>query len=130
MSKNDPPIVLAKVDANEETNRGLATDFEVQGFPTVKILRNGGKNAQEYKGPREADGIVDYLKKQAGPASAEIKTTEDASGLITDKKIVVVSALYRSLNFCPGLLCFESPSLWGVLGIIIIIHIIAGWSIP
>ncbi|KAL2554811.1 Protein disulfide-isomerase [Forsythia ovata] len=43
----------------------------------VAILRNGGKNIQEYKGLREADDIVDYLKKQAGLASAEIKSTED-----------------------------------------------------
>ncbi|MBA0581258.1 hypothetical protein Gorai_023441, partial [Gossypium raimondii] len=40
--------------------------------------------------PREADGIVEYLKKQSGPASVEIKLTEDASNLIDDKKIVIV----------------------------------------
>jgi len=90
LSSHDPPVILAKVDANEEVNKPLATEFEVQGFPTIKILRNGGKQAQEYKGPREADGIVDYLKKQSGPASAEIKSVEDASRLIDDKKIFIV----------------------------------------
>lgn len=90
MSSHDPPVVLAKVDASDEKNKALAQEFEIQGFPTIKILRNGGKNAQEYKGPRDADGIVDYLKKQSGPASLEIKSAEDASGLIDDKKIVVV----------------------------------------
>ncbi|KAL2521259.1 Protein disulfide isomerase-like 1-2 [Forsythia ovata] len=90
LSSHDPPISLAKVDANEEANRGLATEFQIQGFPTIKIIRNGGKNIQEYKGPREADGIVDYLKKQAGPASAEIKSTEDAGSLINEKNIFVV----------------------------------------
>jgi protein disulfide-isomerase A1 len=92
LSSHDPPVILAKVDANEEANKQLATEFEVQGFPTIKILRNGGKQAQEYKGPREADGIVDYLKKQSGPASAEIKSVEDASRLIDDKKIFIVCA--------------------------------------
>jgi protein disulfide-isomerase A1 len=92
LSSHDPPVILAKVDANEEVNKPLATEFEVQGFPTIKILRNGGKQAQEYKGPREADGIVDYLKKQSGPASAEIKSVEDASRLIDDKKIFIVCA--------------------------------------
>ncbi|KAI3865417.1 hypothetical protein MKW92_018197 [Papaver armeniacum] len=90
LSSHDPKIVLAKVDANEESNKALATEFEVQGFPTLKIVRDGGKNIQEYKGPREAEGIVEYLKKQVGPASAEIKSTEDASTLITDKKVSVV----------------------------------------
>ncbi|XP_075514688.1 protein disulfide-isomerase-like [Primulina tabacum] len=90
LSNHEPPIVLAKVDANEEANRELATEFEIQGFPTIKILRNGGKNIQEYNGPREADGIVDYLKKQVGPASAEIKSQEDGNSLIDEKKIFVV----------------------------------------
>ncbi|XP_009351078.2 protein disulfide-isomerase [Pyrus x bretschneideri] len=90
LSKNDPPVILAKVDANEEANKGLASDYEVKGFPTIKILRNGGKTIQEYKGPREAEGIVEYLKKQSGPPSVEIKTTDDATTLVGDKKIVVV----------------------------------------
>ncbi|KAA8538447.1 hypothetical protein F0562_028007 [Nyssa sinensis] len=90
LSSEDPPVILAKVDASDEQNRVLATEFEISGFPTIKIFRNGGKNVQEYKGPREADGIVAFLKKQSGPASAEIKSVEDASSLIDDKKIVVV----------------------------------------
>ncbi|KAJ9541728.1 hypothetical protein OSB04_028234 [Centaurea solstitialis] len=90
LSSNEPAVVLAKIDANAEENKGLAEKFEIQGFPTIKILRNGGENVQEYKGPREADGIVTYLKKQLGPASTEIKTAEDADSLIDDKKIFIV----------------------------------------
>ncbi|CAL1362421.1 unnamed protein product [Linum trigynum] len=90
LSSHDPPIALAKVDANEEANKELATQYEVRGFPTLKILRNGGKAIQEYKGPREADGIVEYLKKQSGPASSEIKSAEDASTLIDETKIFIV----------------------------------------
>lgn len=90
LSSLDPPVVLAKVDANEEANKDLATQYGVQGFPTIKILRNGGKDPQDYKGPRVADGIVDYLKKQVGPASVEIKSVEDASKLIDEKKITLI----------------------------------------
>ncbi|KAG8383885.1 hypothetical protein BUALT_Bualt04G0060700 [Buddleja alternifolia] len=90
LSSHDPPIVLAKVDANEEANREIATEYQVQGFPTIKILRNGGKNIQDYKGPREADGIVDYLKKQVGPASSEIKSAEDAASFFDEKSIFIV----------------------------------------
>ncbi|KAL1196190.1 Protein disulfide isomerase-like 1-1 [Cardamine amara subsp. amara] len=90
LSSNVPPVVLAKIDASEETNREFATQYEVQGFPTIKIFRNGGKAVQDYNGPREAEGIVTYLKKQSGPASFEIKSAEDAAGVIGDKKVVVV----------------------------------------
>lgn len=90
LSSHDPPVILAKVDANEGINKELASEYEIKGFPTLKILRNGGKIVQDYKGPREAEGIVEYLKTQSGPASTEIKSVDDASSLIGDKKIVVV----------------------------------------
>ncbi|XP_027331944.1 protein disulfide-isomerase-like isoform X1 [Abrus precatorius] len=90
LSSHDPPVLLAKVDANDEKNRELANEFEVQGFPTIKILRNGGKVVQEYKGPRETNGIVDYLKKQSGPATTEIKSVDDASVIIGENKVVIV----------------------------------------
>lgn len=114
MSSHDPPVILAKVDANEEENKQLASEYEVSGFPTLKILRNGGKNMQDYKGPRDADGIVAYLKKQSGPASAEIKSVEDASSLIGDKKIVIVSASWTIFVFlygCKLLLSFDCHEL-------------------
>lgn len=90
LSQNDPPVILAKVDANEEQNKILASEFDIKGFPTIKILRYGGSVVQDYKGPREADGIVSYLKKQSGPASAEIKSADD---VIDVNKIIIVSAL-------------------------------------
>nr|GMC98766.1 protein disulfide-isomerase-like [Ipomoea batatas] len=89
LSSHDPPITLAKVDASDEVNKELSTKYRIQGFPSIKILRDGGNKVQEYKGPREADGIVTYLKKQAGPASTEIKSREDAASLIDEKKIFV-----------------------------------------
>ncbi|PHT76138.1 Protein disulfide-isomerase [Capsicum annuum] len=61
LSRNDPPIFLAKVDANEEANKVLAREFEIRGFPTIKILRYGGSVVQDYKGPREADALAEKL---------------------------------------------------------------------
>ncbi|PIN21224.1 Protein disulfide isomerase (prolyl 4-hydroxylase beta subunit) [Handroanthus impetiginosus] len=90
LSSHEPAIVLAKVDANDEANRELATEFQIQGFPTIKILKNGGKSIQDYKGPREADGIVDYLKRQVGPPSTEINSAMDAGNLIDETKISIV----------------------------------------
>ena len=33
LKTHDPPIVLAKVDANEEANKSLASEYDVKGFP-------------------------------------------------------------------------------------------------
>jgi len=72
--KNDkPPIPLASVDCI--ANSGTCSKHGVSGYPTMKIFRNGV--ASDYGGPREADGIVSFLRKQAGPSSRELDTMED-----------------------------------------------------
>uniref|UniRef100_A0A2N9GSR9 Secretory carrier-associated membrane protein n=1 Tax=Fagus sylvatica TaxID=28930 RepID=A0A2N9GSR9_FAGSY len=48
------------------------------------------ENNQEYKGPRKADGIVTYLEEQNSPASAEIKSVEDAANLFGEDNIFIV----------------------------------------
>lgn len=99
LSSNEPAITLAKVDANDEKNKDLASIYGIKSFPTLKIIKNGGKTVLDYKGPREAQGIVAYLKKQAGPASTVIKSTQDANDLIHGDKIVIVSIWARYLHF-------------------------------
>ncbi|KAK6471429.1 protein disulfide-isomerase A3-like [Huso huso] len=72
-------VALAKVDctANSET----CARFGVNGYPTLKIFRNGDESSA-YDGPRSADGIVSHMKQQAGPSSVELKTVEDLDRLI------------------------------------------------
>ena len=82
------PIALAKVDATIE--KSLATKFEVRGFPTLKIFEGGSEKPSEYEGPRDADGIVTYLKSRAGPASAEVTTEEEAKNLLEESPVVAV----------------------------------------
>lgn len=77
--KNDkPPIALASVDCI--ANSGVCSKHGVSGYPTMKIFRNGV--ASDYGGPREADGIVSFLRKQAGPSSRELSTLEEYNDFI------------------------------------------------
>ena len=59
---NDPPVTLAKIDCTE-AGKDTCNRFEVRGYPTVKIFR-GGEVSQDYNGPRDAAGIVKYMKAQ------------------------------------------------------------------
>ena len=95
LKENDPPIVLAKVDANEETNKALASEYEVRGYPTLKIIENKGEIVRDYKGPRDANGIVAYLKKQVSPPSEEIKDSEEGHKLVEENDILVVSIIIK-----------------------------------
>jgi protein disulfide-isomerase A6 len=61
-------IKLGAVDATVEG--GLASKYGVKGYPTIKVFPAGKKGkAQDYQGPREATGIVNYalnLLEQSG----------------------------------------------------------------
>lgn len=74
----DSAIKLANVDATEETE--LASRFGVQGFPTLKYFAKGAP-AVEYSGPREAAGIVAWLRKRSGPATTAVSTIADVEAL-------------------------------------------------
>ncbi|OAE28796.1 hypothetical protein AXG93_3096s1100 [Marchantia polymorpha subsp. ruderalis] len=84
LKENDPPIILAKVNVDAEQNKRLESEFDIKGFPALKIIKNKGQSVQEYKGPREAEGIVSYLKKISGPPSLELTSAEQAGKFITD----------------------------------------------
>ncbi|XP_015692131.1 protein disulfide isomerase-like 1-2 [Oryza brachyantha] len=90
LRNNDPPVVLAKVDAYDERNKELKDKFGVYSYPTIKIIKNEGSDVRAYGGPRDADGIVEYLKKQVGPASLELRSAEAAVHSITDKGVILV----------------------------------------
>jgi len=71
--KHDPPIPIAKVDATVQSK--TAGRFSVSGYPTLKVFRNGKESP--YNGPRKADGIVSYMKKQVGPAAKALNSIKD-----------------------------------------------------
>mmetsp|Transcript_971 Transcript_971/g.2174 ORF Transcript_971/g.2174 Transcript_971/m.2174 type:complete len:556 (-) Transcript_971:200-1867(-) len=84
------PITLAKVDATVE--RSLGEKYEVQGYPTLKIFTKGAEKPAEYEGPRDADGIVSYLIKRAGPASALLESADKAAVLKEKESVIMVFA--------------------------------------
>ena len=53
-------IKMAKVDCTAQ--KKLAERYQIQGYPTIKIFApgKGDKKVEEYQGPRETAGIVQY----------------------------------------------------------------------
>ncbi|XP_029918860.1 protein disulfide isomerase family A, member 8 [Myripristis murdjan] len=82
-------VQLAKVDCT--VNSETCSRFGVSVYPTLKIFRNG-VNSAHYDGPRTADGIFHYMKKQTGPNSVPLQTEEDLQAFINhfDASIVGV----------------------------------------
>lgn len=87
---------LAKVDCtNEAGGKDICSEFGVSGYPTLKIFK-GGEFAQEYSGPREADGIVKYMKSQVGPASRSYTSVVELSKRLKGAREVVVLGVFNS----------------------------------
>jgi len=73
LSKESPPLNIAKVDATVQ--KDLGKRFEVSGYPTLKFFVNGVPS--EYNGGRTEPEIVSWLRKKTGPPSKEFTTAAD-----------------------------------------------------
>jgi protein disulfide-isomerase A6 len=54
-------VKLGMVDAT--VHESIAQTYQIKGFPTIKLFPAGPKKTpQDYQGPRDAQGIVEYGK--------------------------------------------------------------------
>lgn len=84
--------VPSQVDATDDSNKELASKFGVRGYPTLKVFRGGDDtNAEDYEGPREADGIIKHVKKISGPASAAVESADAVTAFIESEDAPVVA---------------------------------------
>uniref|UniRef100_A0A3Q3WAS3 Protein disulfide-isomerase n=1 Tax=Mola mola TaxID=94237 RepID=A0A3Q3WAS3_MOLML len=89
-------VRLAKVDATEETE--LAQQYGVRGYPTIKFFKGGDKESpKEYSAGRQADDIVNWLKKRTGPAVTTLLEVTDAESLIADNEVAVIG-FFKDVN--------------------------------
>uniref|UniRef100_A0A7S1KQ37 Protein disulfide-isomerase n=1 Tax=Percolomonas cosmopolitus TaxID=63605 RepID=A0A7S1KQ37_9EUKA len=63
------PIKLADLDC--EKNNEICTRFQVPGFPTLKLFKNG-EPFKDYEEGRQAEDIVNYLKRKTGPPAVAL----------------------------------------------------------
>jgi protein disulfide isomerase family A protein 3 len=75
LKRDDNPVALIKVDCTVETK--VCGKYGVSGYPTLKIFK-AGEMFSDYQGPREADGIIKYMRTKAGPSSKDLLTVADA----------------------------------------------------
>ncbi|XP_067867463.1 protein disulfide-isomerase A4 [Heterodontus francisci] len=91
LSQRFVPILLAKVDATTETK--LANKYQVTGYPTLKIFRKG--KPFEYNGPRNTQGIVEYMIEQAGPPSKQIQSLKQVQEFLKDGDDVIIMGIFN-----------------------------------
>ncbi|KAL6450413.1 LOW QUALITY PROTEIN: PDI1 Protein disulfide-isomerase [Candida maltosa Xu316] len=81
LNESYPKIKLAQIDCTED--EALCMEH---GYPTLKIIRDGdNKAAEDYQGPREAEGIVEFMIKQSLPAVITHESFADLNSFIDEQ---------------------------------------------
>jgi len=81
LADSQSAVKLAKVDCTQHTD--VCGRFEVRGYPTLKLFKSSVP--KEYNGPREAKGIVEWLKSKTGPAYHTLATAEQVTAFTTER---------------------------------------------
>jgi len=89
LKSNDPPVILADVDCTADSGKDVCSKHGVSGYPTLKIFKNGEVSG-EYNGPRDAPGIVKYMKSNVGPSSKELKSKAEFDAVLKRDETVIV----------------------------------------
>ena len=111
-------VVVAKVDA--DLHRELGSRFGVSGFPTVKIFRRGqpvtAAGAEDYNGPRSADGILAHLRTKLAEDSGFARVAAlDAIVAAESKAAAPLAALAEKLEAAAAELKDEAEKVSGKL---------------
>lgn len=88
LKNNDPSVILAEVDCTGD-GKQMCESYGVSGYPTLKAFKRGEK-AFDYEGPRDADGIVKYMKSKAGPSSKLLDTVAVAEKFLDNSEHSVI----------------------------------------
>ncbi|XP_069023545.1 protein disulfide-isomerase A2 [Embiotoca jacksoni] len=89
LKKEEQGMRLAKVDATEE--KELAEEFDIGSFPTLKLFIDGDrKQPVDFTGKRSAVGIMQWMKRRAGPGAPALISADSAAQFIDGQNIAVV----------------------------------------
>lgn len=80
-------VTLVKVDATAEST--LASQFNVRGYPTIKVFRDG--EASDYEGGRTADAIVSYCRKRLGPAVTPLTSQSEINTFKSTNAVAIIA---------------------------------------
>ncbi|CAM6086549.1 unnamed protein product [Calypogeia fissa] len=78
--KDAPNVKLAKIDADKYNS--IAKQYDIDGFPTLRLYTNGIPTEASYEGSRSAETIVAYVKRSIVPPVTNLSTESDLTDFV------------------------------------------------
>lgn len=79
------------------SNKEIADEFKVRGWPTLFVFRYG--RAFEYKGNRDAAGMISYMKEQQKSPTLECRTSQEIKNRIDRYNPTVIGVFKTKSKF-------------------------------
>ncbi|ORX36848.1 disulfide-isomerase precursor [Kockovaella imperatae] len=89
---SEPSVVVAQMNADDEANRPIASQYGVQSFPTIKFFPKGGKEPVAYSSGRTEEQFIEFLNENCG-------TYRTAGGSLSAKAGKVLTLDKLASNF-------------------------------
>lgn len=97
LNESNPEIKLAQIDCDDE--KELCQLQGIRGYPTLKVIRGSSNTPIDYAGPRNAEGIVDYMVEQSRPAVQIVAAAADFEEIATSAtKPLIVQVLPSAIH--------------------------------
>ncbi|KAI1315490.1 protein disulfide isomerase (PDI) protein [Mortierella claussenii] len=109
---------MGAIDCDNDKNRQICSQYDIKGFPTIKVFKanrfakKGVKYPQDYQGERSAKAIVDHLVKMlpddiklvsSNPSSPKITNIEEFVAQDNDSRALLFTKKLASSNMYKGL---------------------------
>ncbi len=75
-------FAIGKIDCTIHTSLCKDSKFNVKGYPTLKIYKDG--NFFDYSGKRDADSMIGFMEKMSLPSVTLVHSTEEFTGKALD----------------------------------------------
>uniref|UniRef100_A0A0X3P9A6 Endoplasmic reticulum resident protein 44 n=1 Tax=Schistocephalus solidus TaxID=70667 RepID=A0A0X3P9A6_SCHSO len=79
-------VAFAKVNCEAEV--GLAGQYEIKKYPTIKLFKFGMPLKREYRGPRTIKSILQYIEENLNPRITFHPETQTPDGIVDERAIV------------------------------------------
>ncbi|WVF70862.1 protein disulfide-isomerase domain [Kwoniella sp. CBS 6097] len=115
-SSLSPLIPFYAVDCDDQANKPLCAEYQIQGFPTIKAFPKAGKGAaKDYQGERKKGALIEYAKTLVPDRVKKLRVEKEG------KEEGVIKAFLKDKSELPHVLLVHPsapsiPFLWKVLG--------------